>query len=215
MKISALPTALYIAFFVVGIPTMVRAQASQKTAVFSDHELKAKIEYCKTCHGLSGQGYHGSLPIPRLAGQQTEYLEGQLRAFIQRKRTSSFMSKVADAIPALMQNALASHFSGLNPKPLSGAPKELVAKGKTIYESGVPEANVAPCSSCHGPQAKGDGQFPRLAGQLHDYISGRLVNWNRGHRDSSDAESTGMELIARSLTESEIFAVAAYLSYLE
>jgi cytochrome c553 len=73
-----------------------------------------------------------------------------------------------------MQKALASHFNELNPKPLGGAPKEFVAMGKTIYEEGVPEANVAACSSCHGPSAKGDGQFPRLAGQLHDYISGRL-----------------------------------------
>ena len=30
--------------------------------------LEAKLEYCKTCHGLSGQGYLGYFPMPRLAG---------------------------------------------------------------------------------------------------------------------------------------------------
>ena len=37
-----------------------------------------------------------------------------------------------------MQTALAKHFYGLNPKPLGGAPKELVAAGKKIYEEGLP-----------------------------------------------------------------------------
>src|SRR6202040_1490767 len=106
-----------------------------------------------------------------------------------------------------MQKALASHFNGLDPKPLGGAPKEIVAKGKAIYEEGVPEANVAPCSSCHGPSAKGDGQFPRLAGQLHEYISGRLVRWSRERQERPGADPIEMETIARSLTESQIFAV--------
>ena len=49
---------------------------------FSQDDLQAKHEYCKTCHGISDEGYRGSIPIPRLAAQRTEYLENQLRAFI-------------------------------------------------------------------------------------------------------------------------------------
>jgi cytochrome c553 len=214
MKMTAPPPALYIACFVIVISATVRAQDAQKSAV-SERELQAKIEYCKTCHGLSGQGYRGSNPMPRLAGQQSEYLEDQLRAFIEGKRTSPFMPKVAAVLSQPMQKALASHFHELNPEPLGGARRELVAKGKAIYEEGVPEANVAPCSSCHGPSAKGDGQYPRLAGQLHDYISNRLARWSRERQERSEAGPTEMESIARSLTESQIFAVAAYVSYLE
>ncbi len=63
------------------------AQAEDKAkADFSQAELKAKIDYCKTCHGVSGQGFRGSFPMPRLAGQQPEYLENQLQAFIDRRR---------------------------------------------------------------------------------------------------------------------------------
>src|ERR1700694_5109298 len=51
--------------------------------------LEAKLEYCKTCHGLSGQGYLGYFPMPRLAGQQPEYIEAQLRAFIERRVTKT------------------------------------------------------------------------------------------------------------------------------
>jgi cytochrome c553 len=214
MKMTAPPSALYIAFFVIVLSAQIRAQDALKSAV-SQSEIQAKIEYCKTCHGLSGQGYRGSNPMPRLAGQQSEYLEDQLRAFIEGRRTSPFMPKVAAVLSPPMQKALASHFHELNPNPLGGAPRELVTKGKAIYEEGVPEANVPPCSSCHGPSAKGDGQYPRLAGQLHDYISGRLARWSRERQKRSEAGPAEMESIARNLTESRIFAVAAYLSYLE
>lgn len=214
MKIVALPSALHIALLVIAISAAARAQNAHKSAV-SEGELQAKIGYCKTCHGLSGQGYRGSIPIPRLAGQQSEYLEIQLRAFVERKRTSFFMSKVAAVLSPPMQKALASHFNELDSKPLGGAPKELVAMGKAIYEEGVPEANVAPCASCHGPAAKGDGMLPRLAGQLHEYIAGRLVSWRKEPQERPETDVSGMGSIARSLTEPQISAVAAYLSYLE
>ena len=214
MKSADLRSALHTAFFVIALGATVRAENAQEPAV-PERQLQAKIEYCKTCHGLSGQGYRGSIPMPRLAGQQSEYLEDQLRAFIERKRPSFFMSKVADVLSPPMQKALASHFNELDPKPLGGAPKELVATGKAIYEEGVPVSKVAPCSSCHGPAAKGDGTFPRLAGQLHEYISGRLASWRKERQERPETDASGMESIARSLTESQISAVAAYLSYLE
>ena len=38
-------------------------------------DVQAKLAYCKDCHGRSAQGFHGYFPIPRLAGQQPEYLK--------------------------------------------------------------------------------------------------------------------------------------------
>ena len=180
-------------------------------------DLQAKIQYCKTCHGLSGQGFRGSTPMPRLAGQQVEYFENQLRAFIEHRRENKFMFGVAHALSPSMIAGLANHFGGLNPKPLGGGPKELAAAGKKIFEEGVPEAGIPQCSACHAPDAKGDGQFPRLAGQLHDYISRKLVNWSkeRGQDPNNPDTSALMEPIAHSLTKPQIEAVAAYLSYLD
>jgi cytochrome c553 len=186
-------------------------------AAFSNQDLQEKIVYCKTCHGLYGQGYRGYYSMPRLAGQQTQYFEDQLQAFVERRRADSTMFNVARVLSPAMLTALATHFRDLDPKPLGGASKELVAMGKAIYEEGVPEANVAPCSSCRGPEAKGDGAFPRLAGQLHDYIFASLVNWKKERRNvpAKPDKSAIMEPIAQSLTETQISAVAAYLSYLE
>src|SRR5690242_16012555 len=48
--------------------------------------LQAKIQYCTDCHGMSGQGYRGYYPMPRLAGQTTEYFENSLRSFVEHAR---------------------------------------------------------------------------------------------------------------------------------
>src|SRR6516162_2545017 len=183
----------------------------------SQKDLQAKLTYCKTCHGLSAQGFRGHSIMPRLAGQQAEYLENQLRAFVERRRDSKFMLGVASALSPAMVTALVAHFRDLNPEPLRGAPQELVAAGKKLYEEGVPSANIQPCSSCHGPEAKGTRAAPRLAGQLHEYTSKTLMNWsNDRDRDPTKPDTSAiMEPIARSLTESQIAAVAAYLNYLE
>ncbi len=183
----------------------------------SSQELKAKVDYCKTCHGIEGQGFRGSYPMPRLAGQQPEYLENQLQAFIDRRRNNPVMFNVAHVLSPQLEKALAQQFKELNPKPLGGAPRENIAEGKRIYQEGIPKSDVPPCASCHGDDAKGRDAFPRLAGQLHDYIYRKLTNWDkeRGQDKANPDNSAIMQPIAHNLTDSQIKAVAAYLSYLE
>src|SRR6516164_7213127 len=82
--------------------------------IFPKQSFHAKLEYCKTCHGLSGQGYYGYFAMPRLAGQQPKYLENQLRAFVERRRTKPVMSNVAHSLSPSMVAALAAHFRDLN-----------------------------------------------------------------------------------------------------
>jgi cytochrome c553 len=209
-------SGLHAAILAIVFCATARAQESRVAAV-SNQDLQAKLAYCKTCHGPSGQGYHGAFPIPRLAGQQPEYIESQLKAFIDRRRANRFMYSVAHVLSPDMLPALADYFKDLNPKPVGGAPKDLMPAGKKIYEEGIPDASVPPCASCHGPDAKGNGPFPRLAGQLHDYILKKLVNWTkeRGLDPANPDASAIMEPIAHGLTESQIAAVAAYLNYLE
>jgi cytochrome c553 len=193
------------------------ANAQEGAGTVSQAELKAKTDYCKTCHGVSGQGFRGSFPMPRLAGQQPEYLKNQLQAFIDRRRTNPVMFNVAHVLSPLMLEGLSTYFKNLDPKPLGGAPKELMAEGRKIYEGGIPSAEVPPCASCHGPDAKGADAFPRLAGQLNDYIYRKLTNWDkeRGQDKAKPDNSAIMQPIAHNLNEAQIKAVAAYVSYLE
>lgn len=146
-------------------------------------------------------------------GQQTEYFENQLRAFVERRRENRYMYNVSRSLSAATRSALAAHFRDLTPRPLGGAPRERAAIGRRIYEDGVPEANVPACMACHGPDARGQEAIPRLAGQLHEYISSQLVNW--GKERGQDPASAVMLPTSHNLTRSQIAAVAAYVSYLQ
>lgn len=215
--VSGLKLPLQAAVFAMVFASVGHAEdAAQVT--FSEQDLQAKIHYCSYCHQPSGQGYLGSSPIPRLAGQQIEYFKNQLQAFIDRRRVNFLMFKVAHSLNPDMITPLATHFWDLNPKPIGGAPTEFVEAGKQIFEQGVPDAKVPSCATCHGPEAKGNGPFPRLAGQLYPYTVKVLTNWDK-ERGQGGAEkpdtSAIMKPIAHSLTESQIKAVAAYLSDLE
>src|SRR6202166_5133548 len=121
----SLRSVLLTAAFAIAVS--VAGHAEDKGTV-STQELDAKTDYCKTCHGVAGQGFRGSFPMPRLAGQQPEDLENQLQAFIERRRTNPVMFNVAHVLSPSMLKGLAEHFRDLNPKPLGGAPREQVAE---------------------------------------------------------------------------------------
>jgi cytochrome c553 len=207
-------SALVFALAAVSLPVHSQTGASPNVPA---QALKAKTDYCKTCHGIEGQGFRGSFPMPRLAGQQPEYLANQLQAFIDRRRTNPVMFNVAHVLDSEMVKALAAYFKNLDPKPLGGELKSSPPEGKKIYEEGVPSANVPPCASCHGADAKGADAFPRLAGQLPDYIQRKLTNWDkeRGQKKDEPDNSSIMQPIAHDLTDAQIKAVAAYVSQLD
>ena len=180
-------------------------------------DVQAKLAYCEDCHGRSGQGFHGYFPIPRLAGQQTQYLKNQLQAFVEHRRTNNIMFNVAHFLSPGMIDALATDFRALNPPPLGGGARGLAPTGEKIFQNGAPEVNVAACAACHGPDAQGSGEIPRLAGQLSEYIFNKLINWSkeRGLIQSQSDVSAVMSPVAHSLSRPQVEAIAAYLSHLK
>ena len=186
-------------------------------ASVSRGEVEAKISYCQDCHGPSGQGYRGYFPIPRLAGQQVAYIENQLQAFVEHRRTNNIMFNVAHGLSPAMISALAADFRKFDPGPLGGAPPRLVPLGRKILQDGIPESNIAACAACHGPDASGHEQIPRLAGQVYSYVVNKLTNWDkeRGQIPSKPDISAVMNPVAHSLNKTQIEAVAAYVSTLK
>ena len=210
MKIVGLSTALRTVVLVMAI------SACFSLTAHAD-DFRAKVEYCTTCHGTSGQGYRGYYTMPRLAGQQPKYIENQLRAFIEGRRTNLVMANVAHSLSPSMLSALSKHFRNLNPPPLGGGLGNLMAEGKHIYNEGLPESNVPACSACHGSEGRGQDEIPRLAGQLHDYVFSKLVNWSK-ERDQNTSKldsSSIMGPTSHNLTKSQVAAVAAYVSNLK
>jgi cytochrome c553 len=202
------------------IVSLVATGADRATAAgVSPQAVKAKLDYCEVCHGVAAQGFVGYFPVPRLAGQQVEYIENELKGFVDRKRENTaspektnVMFNVGHVLSPDMIKALAQKLHGLDPKPLGGAPKGNLADGKKIFTEGIASAKVPPCAACHGSDAKGNGEIPRLAGQVYPYIVTQLTNWGK---ERAETNSKIMAPIAHSLTKSQIEAVAAYVSYLQ
>jgi cytochrome c553 len=225
MKVISLRLALQAAILAIVTCAAARVDSAEPAhsrrghAVRTEHGgVAAKAEYCTDCHGPSGQGYHGYLTMPRLAGQTTEYIENQLRNFAERSRERDLfinMSRVHGLSPD-MRAALGAHFHGLDPRPIGDGPRNLMGTGKRVYDEGIPEANIPACAACHGPDAKGQEAIPRLAGQLYAYTVKELTYWSkeRGQGQPKDDKSAVMTPIAHSLSPAQVSAIAAYLSYL-
>jgi len=212
------PTALLAALFCAGAGAEeTKPNGAAQPQGVSPKEFQAKSGYCETCHGLSARGFIGTNPMPRLAGQQPGYIKNQLQAFIDRRRLNPVMGNVAHVLSPAMVEALATHFKELDPPPYGGAQKDLVAEGEKIFHEGIPDAEVPACESCHGQDAHGVDEFPRLAGQLDGYIISKLKNWSkeRGQDPKNPDNSDMMAPIAAKLTTEQIAAVAAYVSYLK
>ena len=210
--------ALQAAMLAILVSIAARVDGADAAGV-SQHALRAKLDYCEVCHGVSAQGFIGFYPIPRLAGQQVEYIQNELRGFVEHKRmnaasptATNVMFNVGHVLSPEMIEALATSFHDLNPKPFGGAPKQDLSLGKKIFHEGIPSANVPACATCHGADAKGNGPIPRLAGQLYPYVAKQLTNWSH---ERAEENSNIMAPIAHGLTESQIDAVAAYVSDLE
>jgi cytochrome c553 len=171
----------------------------------------AIVRNCTWCHGTSGQGY---TVAPRLAGQRPLYLETQIRSFREHIRDNPFSRQymwgaAASLDPGTVRD-LAAYFATIRPRPANDGDAALAATGRAIYMEGIPDANVAACYACHGPNAEGIREIPRLGGLSRSYLKGRLVQWNQGYHSSPDSP---MPIVARSLAPDEIEALTSYLSF--
>jgi cytochrome c553 len=177
------------------------------------HAESPVVKNCTWCHGTSAQGY---APAPRLAGQRSQYLENQLAGFRTHARdnplSQQYMWDAAANLSAQTAHDLATYFSTLPPRAASDGDMELVATGRTIYQVGMPDANIVACVVCHGPNAEGVGQIPRLGGLAYSYLKRTLEQWGQGYHTASGPP---MPDIASKLSSNQIEALASYLSFVK
>jgi cytochrome c553 len=177
------------------------------------HAESPAVKNCTWCHGTSAQGY---TPAPRLAGQRSQYLENQLAGFRTHARdnplSQQYMWDAAANLSAQSARDLATYFSTLPPRAAGDGDVELVATGRAIYQVGMPDANIVACVVCHGPNAEGVGQIPRLGGLAYSYLKRTLEQWGQGYHTASGPP---MPDIASKLSLNQIEALASYLSFVK
>jgi cytochrome c553 len=165
-------------------------------------------EVCVSCHGVAGRSEDSR--FPRLAGQQAEYLENQLRNFKQHVRTEAdahdFMWGIAATLDDELITELAYYFQSQTAAPGKPGEAKLMALGNTIFHHGIPSRSIEACSFCHEAKAEGSGAFPRLAGQHSEYLLKQLQLIQSSGRHVPD-----MHDAIKDLNLEEMEAVAAYL----
>ncbi|MBI5109728.1 MAG: cytochrome c4 [Rhodocyclales bacterium] len=95
------------------IPANDAPLATQGRHIYMQGNPASGVAACYVCHGPTARGGH---MLPRLAGQHADYLELQLRRFIERSRTTdqTLMHSVATKMTDQEIRAVSHFLSGLD-----------------------------------------------------------------------------------------------------
>ena len=185
------------------------ACTGQQASAPPPESIAGTVHVCSSCHGTGGKSL--SSTFPRLAGQQQEYLENQLKAFRDHSRADphahTYMWGMAARLSDPTIDGLAAYYASQT--PVHGSPSDAaeMAAGKKIFEGGIPEESVPTCNACHGEQAQGAGSIPRLAGQHRSYLERQLDAFSSNARANEIMHEN-----SKNLTPQQISQVAAFLS---
>jgi cytochrome c553 len=105
--------------------------------------------------------------------------------------------------------ALADYFSKQAAAHGKAGGPALLARGKQVFEEGVPARQIPPCATCHGAKGEGMATFPRLAGQHAPYLLKQILVIQNALRSAPV-----MHGVVKDLTREQIQAVTTYLESL-
>jgi cytochrome c553 len=199
---------------VIGVANLLIPFASAQTTANPPDTMEARLRACAACHGEQGQGTDNDY-FPRLAGKPAGYLMNQLVAFRDNRRRYVPMNYLLEYLPDSYLHQIADYLSALRPPPpppaIIDVSPGVLARGQTIVTQGDPTRGVPACSGCHGPALTGmEPAIPGLVGLHASYISAQLGAFRYGTRTAPAPDC--MQLVAASLTEADVTAVAAWLA---
>ena len=219
------------------IPPVTTLENPTRSRTLGDYEVAGNvlaIQVCSACHGING--ISSSPMVPNLAAQKKDYLVNQLQDYRDRSRSNlygvQYMWGMAGPLKDQQIEELAAYFSKQMPAKArkANADDPRLARGKDIFEKGIPEQGVIQCNSCHGPNGEGISTFPRLAGQKSFYLIQQLNVWQHpGQKRFMEvggntwdpktitfARPRGilMQNMVKNLSDTDAEAVSVYLSTL-
>lgn len=198
-------------------PFGARAQNEAIPAFKQVDSVEARVQGCVTCHGQSGQGT-GNGVYPRIAGKPAGYLYNQLEAFRDGSRQYAPMNYLVAYLPDAYLREIAEHFAKQRPafaaKEPPGADDKSLARGQSLVIAGDTAKVIPACIACHGKGLTGmNPGIPGLVGLRQTYIVAQLTRWRVGERHAIPPDC--MKRIASRLSDTDIVAVAAWLSQQE
>ena len=168
---------------------------------------------CSVCHGIDGASRAGS-GTPRIGGLNAEYMLHEFESALTGARGGLVMAPIVRALTPAERKAVTDYYAQQNPPLVAeDVAADAVARGRRIAERGDWSRDLPPCQTCHGTAGMGIGaHFPRLNGQLTQYVEAQLRDWQTSKRH--DDPMGLMQGVARRLTAGEIADVAAYFAAL-
>lgn len=189
---------------------------TQRSRNLNDPNVPAKVtalQVCSNCHGVDGNS--ASPNFPALAGQQEKYFIEQMTSFRSHNRLDpagfEYMWGLSRHLTDDQIKGLAAYFAEQKAVPKPATDAQLMSRGQAIFEQGISDKNVPACTVCHGTQAQGKDNYPRLADQHADYLVKQLQVFQR---TDERPEGSVMKQVAHELTPDNMLAVAAYLQSL-
>jgi cytochrome c553 len=101
-----------------------------------------------------------------------------------------------------------------NPKSgfIAYVPKGSLKTGEALVETGGDGKTIA-CATCHGPNLRGLGDIPGIAGGSPSQLARQLIDFRDGARNGPGAAM--MKLPVSKLSDDDIVAITAYLASLK
>lgn len=166
---------------------------------------------CTACHGTDGNALQAE--NSNLAGQNEKYLFRQLQLIQSREREIIVMATLLDDFDDGDLRNIAAYYASL-PGKIGQSDPEGLELGEAIYRGGILEKKVAACTACHAPNGNGNmlAGFPRVSGQTVEYTVAQLKAYREEERTTDEDYRGMMRDIAAKLTDSEIDAVANYMT---
>ncbi len=122
--------------------------------------------------------------------------------------TEPIGSRVVEVSENLEQTELRNSRSGF----IAYVPTGSLKAGEALVKTGGNGKTMA-CGMCHGPDLKGMGNIPGIAGRSPSQMARALIDFRTGARNGSQAAM--MKMPVAKLTDDDVVAITSYLSSLE
>jgi cytochrome c553 len=174
------------------------AQMIEAAKDMTDEEVKAAAEY------FSSMKWTPWIRVVEAATVPKTRLSGNVFIKVAEGGTEPIGNRIIESPEDAVRFELRDPRSGF----VAYVPPGSLKKGATLVASGG--GKTTPCGVCHGPDLKGLGPVPAIAGRSPSYLVRQLYDFQQGARKG--AWSPLMKPVVDSLTQEDMLAIAAYVA---
>ena len=176
---------------------------------------EGKVAMCIGCHGIMDSKTH--VPevyhVPKIAGQNTKYIETVLGEYKKGTRKHPSMRGIAGSLTEQDIADVAAYYTALG--EVKGAP-EVPATPPAARADVAALLQKGACVSCHGENFNKpiDPAYPKIAGQYPDYLYAALTAYKDDTHSTWGRGNPIMAGMAKQFSNAELKAIAYYIGSL-